>query len=55
MDDAAIAEFYDSQSDQDVFAEIEAAMNDPRTVMVPVPRGLLSDVLKLIEKKKKSA
>ena len=55
MDDAAVAKFYDNQSDAEVVAEIEAAMNDPQTVMVPIPRALLQDVLKLIDKKKKSA
>jgi hypothetical protein len=55
MDDAAIAEFYDNQSDADVVAEIESAINDPQTVMVQIPRSLLPDVLKLIDKKKKSA
>jgi len=55
MDDAAIAKFYDNQSDPEVVAEIEAALDGPHNVMVSVPRSLLSDVLKLIEKKKKSA
>jgi hypothetical protein len=52
---AAIAKYYDEQTDEDVFAEIETAMKDPQTVMVQVPRDLLPKVLKLIEKKKKTA
>ena len=55
MEDAAIARFYDNQTDPEVTAEIEAALNNPHTVMVPFPHPLLSDVLKLIEKKKKTA
>ena len=55
MQDAAIARFYDNQTDPEVVAEIEAAMNGPQHVMVSVPRSMLGDVLKLIDKKKKSA
>jgi hypothetical protein len=52
---AAIAKFYDEQSDEEVAAEIDAAADDPETVMVQVPRDLLPAVLKLIDKRKKSA
>ena len=52
---AAIIDFYENQTDEEVAAEIEAAMNDPGTVMVQVPRDLLPDVLKLIDKRKKTA
>jgi len=51
-DDAAIAKFYDNQDDPKVVAEIEAVFDDRQTVMVPVPRSMLADVLKLIDKKK---
>jgi 5-formyltetrahydrofolate cyclo-ligase len=54
-DDRAIAEYYDNQKDEDITAEVEAALNSPHTVMVPVPRSLVPQVLKLIGKKKKSA
>ena len=50
-----IAKFYDSQSDAEVTAEIEAAIADEETVMVQVPRELLPDILKLIGKRRKSA
>jgi hypothetical protein len=53
--DAAIAKFYDDQSDEDVVAEIEAASANKKTVLVEVPRKLLPQVLKLIDKRKKSA
>jgi hypothetical protein len=52
---AAIAKFYDDQSDKDIALEIDAAAADPDTVMVQVPRELLPAVLKLIDKRKKSA
>lgn len=52
---AAVAKCYDEQSDEDVLGEIETAMKDSGTVMVQVPRDLLPAVLKLIEKRKKSA
>jgi hypothetical protein len=51
----AIADYYDKQSDTEIVAEIEAAFNDPHMVMVQVARWLLPDILKLINKKKKSA
>ena len=53
--DAAVAKFYDNQSDEEMLAELEAAVAGPNTVLVPVPRSILSDVLKYIDKKKKSA
>ena len=53
--DAALAKHYDTQSEQDIVDEIEAAVTDPDTVMVQVPRGLLPDVLDLIEGRKRTA
>jgi hypothetical protein len=52
---ARVAEFYDRQRDEDVVAEIEAAIEDEDTVMVQVPRDLLPQILKLIGKRRKSA
>jgi 5,10-methenyltetrahydromethanopterin hydrogenase len=52
---AAIAKFYDEQNDDEMVEEIEAAASDSDTVMVQVPRKLLPEVLKLIEKRKKTA
>jgi hypothetical protein len=52
---AAIAKFYDEQNDDEIVAEIEAAANDKHTVMVQVPRRLLPAILKLVDKRKKSA
>jgi hypothetical protein len=48
----AIADYYDKQNAQEFVAEFEAAFDDPRTVMVPVPHSLGSDVLRLIDRKK---
>jgi len=52
---AAIAKFYDKQSDDDIVAEINAAARNPKTVMVQVPRELLPAILKLVDKRKKTA
>ncbi|MGA2442723.1 MAG: hypothetical protein ABSH08_17350 [Tepidisphaeraceae bacterium] len=52
---AAIAKFYDEQRDVDIFSEIEAAANNKRTVMIQVPRHLLPEILRLINKRRKSA
>jgi hypothetical protein len=52
---AAIAKFYDEQREADMVEEIEAAASDPDTVMVQIPRELLPAILKLIEKRKKTA
>jgi len=52
---AAIAKFYDEQSDDDIVAEIEAAANNKRTVMIQVPRRLLPEILRLVDKRRKSA
>ena len=52
---AAVAKFYDGQTDDEMVQEIEAAAKDPATVMVQVPRELLPDILKLIDKRKKTA
>jgi hypothetical protein len=52
---ASIAKFYDDQSDDEIVAEIQSAAKDPNTVMVQVPRELLPAILKLIDKRKKSA
>jgi hypothetical protein len=52
---ASIIKFYDAQNDDDVVAEIEAASKSKETVMVQVPRGLLPEILKLVDRRKKSA
>jgi hypothetical protein len=52
---ASIIKFYDEQNDDDVVAEIEAASKKKDTVMVQVPRQLLPAILKLVDKRKKSA
>ena len=52
---AAIAKYYDEQSEDEMALEIEAAAKDPHTVMVQIPRELLPAVLKLIDKRKKTA
>ena len=50
-----IIDFYDHQHEDDIVAEIEAAAKNTKTVMVQVPRKLLPDILKLMDKRKKSA
>jgi hypothetical protein len=52
---ASIAKFYDEQSEDEMVAEIEAAAKNPDTVMVQIPRKRLPQVLKLIDKRKKTA
>lgn len=44
----ALAEYYDSRSDDEAIAEAEAAYADPNSAMVQVPHQLLPDVLRLL-------
>ena len=47
-----LAEHYDTQTDEEAVAEIEAALNDENQTLVMVPNQLVPEVIKLINKKR---
>jgi hypothetical protein len=49
---AAMAEYYDNQSDEEAIAEAEAAYRDVKLTMMPVPVELVPEVHKLIERRR---
>ncbi|HEX4125929.1 MAG TPA: hypothetical protein VHY37_14475 [Tepidisphaeraceae bacterium] len=48
---AALADYYDRQSDDDAIAEAQAAYNSAKTAMIQVPIDLVPKVEKLIRKR----
>jgi hypothetical protein len=47
----ALAAYYDSQSDEEAIAEIEAAFKDGATALIQVPIKLVPEVQKLISRR----
>jgi hypothetical protein len=47
-----LAEYYDNQTEEEQVAEIEAAWNADNVTMVAVPTELVSEVLRLLARKR---